>query len=70
MIDRLFTAALAFVVLAGGTAAIGSELFASHPAAGAAAVAQAPVKRLPTVEITVERPAAKLAARESETTLR
>lgn len=50
MIDRLFTAALAFVLLAGGTVAIGSALFES-PAPAAPVVA----KQLPAVEITVNR---------------
>jgi hypothetical protein len=54
MIDRLFTAALTFVLLAAGTAAIGSALFAS-PAQPEPAPLQAQVKRLPTVEIVVER---------------
>lgn len=71
MIDRLFTAALAFVVLAGGTAAVGSALFAPE-AAQSAAVAQTAVKRLPRVEVVVERaaPGATIAQGESETKLR
>jgi hypothetical protein len=47
MIDRLFTAALAFVILAGGTAAVGTALFERH---------ETPVAvTLPTVEVTAQR---------------
>jgi hypothetical protein len=67
MIDRLFTAALTFALLAGGTAAVGSALLGSpaHPEAGRL---QAQVKRLPNVEVVVERQrvarsASELAAR-------
>ncbi len=52
MLDRLFTAALAFTLLAGGTAAVGSAMF-GEPASREAVVAA--TKRLPTVEITVKR---------------
>ena len=48
MIDRLFTAALAFLLLAGGTAAIGSALFTPDQPT------QATVQ-LPTVEVTAQR---------------
>ena len=51
MIDRLFTAALAFCLLAGGTVAIGSAWFES-PAPAAATVVV-----LPTVTIVGERAA-------------
>lgn len=50
MIDRLFTAALTFCLLAGGTAAIGSALFETAPAAPAASVIT-----LPAVEISGAR---------------
>ena len=69
MIDRLFTAALAFTLLAGGTTAIGSALFGRSPGA---ASPQAIVKRLPTVEMEVPRAAAapmvRLAAGETDAT--
>jgi hypothetical protein len=43
MSENLFTAVLTFSLLAGGTAAVGAELLASHrPAARAAAVATLP----------------------------
>jgi hypothetical protein len=47
MIDRFFTAALAFTLLAGGTAAIGSALFERHDEPVAVT--------LPTVEVTAQR---------------
>lgn len=47
MIDRLFTAALAFTLLAGGTAAIGSALFPATTTHN--------VVTLPSVEVTVQR---------------
>ena len=53
MLDRLFTAALAFTLLAGGTAAIGSALYGEH--AAREAVVAAAAKRLPTVEVTGKR---------------
>ena len=61
MTDRIFSAVLTFMLLAGGTTAIGSALFgydrpATHGQAQAAIVA------LPTVEITGRRPAAVVAA--------
>lgn len=55
MIDRLFTAALAFLLLAGGTAAIGSALFNAPKAAPA-------MVQLPTVEVTAQRVAQTEAA--------
>lgn len=48
MIDRLFSLALLFCVLAGGTAAIGSEWFAPQHDA----VADARIATLPRVVIT------------------
>ncbi len=55
MIDRLFTAALTFVLLAGGTAAVGNALFT---APAAPVVAAAPVqKSLPRVVVVVARAA-------------
>lgn len=56
MIDRLFTALLAFALLAGGAAAIGSALFAPRPAL--------PVVHLPTVQVTGTRAASAAVARE------
>jgi hypothetical protein len=52
MLDRLFTAALAFTLLAGGTAAVGSAMFGEQPSREAVL---ATAKRLPTVEVTVKR---------------
>ena len=51
MIDRIFSALLTFCLLAGGTAAIGSALFESKPAAQPTTVIT-----LPTVEISGTRP--------------
>jgi hypothetical protein len=48
MIDRLFTAALAFLLLAGGTAAIGSAMFAPQSS-------QPAMVQLPSVEVTAHR---------------
>ena len=71
MIDRLFTAALAFTLLAGGTAAIGSAFADKSSGAGAA---QATVKRLPTVEMEFRRagvaPVARIAAGQSDVPVR
>jgi len=75
MIDRLFTAALAFCLLAGGTAAIGSAWFDSPaPAARAAqptVVHLPPVEvrivRLPAVEVTASRTASTAVARTERT---
>jgi len=50
MIDRIFSAVLTFCLLAGGTAAIGSALFESKPAAQPTTVIT-----LPTVEISGTR---------------
>ena len=54
MIDRLFSLALLFCVLAGGTAAIGSEWFAPQHDA----VAEARIATLPRVVITGKKQAA------------
>ena len=63
MTDRLFTAALTFILLAGGTCAIGAALFGlDRPAAPRHDIA---VVQLPRVEITARRevaPAAPAAA--------
>ncbi len=50
MIDRIFSAALTFCLLAGGTLAIGSAWFEGH--AGAAPV-QKSVAQLPAVEMHI-----------------
>ena len=67
MIDRLFTALLAFTLLAGGTAAVGSALLDLRPGS---MPAQSVAKRLPSVEMDVRRtanaPIARLAATVSE----
>jgi hypothetical protein len=66
MIDRIFSAALTFCLLAGGTLAIGSALFGLDRPAGASTAAKAPVRvvQLEPVLITAKRlaPAAKLAS--------
>jgi len=54
MIERLFSAALTFTLLAGGTYAIGSELFAGSRQAPS--LKQAAAVELPRVEITGRRP--------------
>lgn len=53
MIDRLFTLALLVCVLAGGTAAVGSEWFSDR-----AAQAQTQVVQLPRVIVTGKKQAA------------
>ncbi|MEO6408637.1 MAG: hypothetical protein ABIO45_07770 [Burkholderiaceae bacterium] len=58
MIDRLFSAALAFTLLAGGTAAIGAAMFEGRPASRPAVH----IVRLPTVEIVGQRVALTAAA--------
>ena len=59
MTDRIFTPLLAFMLLAGGTFAIGSELFRTqHPAGRVAEVATV---QLPRVEVTGHRVAAEVA---------
>lgn len=62
MFDRIFSAALAFCVLAGGTLAVGTAML-EQPGAGQQIV------QLPRVEITGKRnvPAAKLAQAEQLT---
>jgi hypothetical protein len=54
MIERVFSAALTFTLLAGGTCAVGSELFASSRQAPS--LTQAAAIELPRVEITGRRP--------------
>ena len=54
MIERLLSAALTFTLLAGGTYAVGSELFAGSRQA--ASLKQAAAVELPLVEITGRRP--------------
>lgn len=51
MIDRLFSAALAFSLLAGGTAAIGSAMFEGQPTARS----EARIVELPRVEVIGQR---------------
>ena len=51
MSDNLFTAVLTFSLLAGGTAAIGSEMFDTRQPA------KAPVVVMPRVTVTAERAA-------------
>ena len=52
MIDRLFTAVLAFTLLAGGTAAIGSALYGGQASRDAVIAAS---KRMQGVEGAVKR---------------
>ena len=68
MIDRLFTAALAFCILAGGTAAIGSALFGlDSPALRQQQAAAGTVIQLPRVEIVGKRvPATEVARAETD----
>ena len=65
MFERIFTPALVFMLLAGGTCAIGSELFASGPAA--AARTQSAVVELPRVMVIGRRLSAPVAVAETET---
>jgi hypothetical protein len=71
MSDNILSAILTFSLLAGGTAAIGTEMFNTRQAAPAAAVVTLPqvtvtahraapleVVTLPTVTVTAHRPAA------------
>ncbi len=51
MIDRLFSAALAFTLLAGGTAAIGSAMFEGRHATQR----EVQIVKLPRVEIVGQR---------------
>lgn len=64
MIDRIFSAALTFCLLAGGTLAIGSEMLGSNN--HAAPRAQAQVIQLPRVEISGPRQAAKTEVADTE----
>lgn len=66
MIDRIFSAALTFCLLAAGTLAIGSEFIGVNHSA--AATAQIQVVQLPTVEITGRRIQADTAVAQSERT--
>jgi hypothetical protein len=72
MIDRLFSAALAFCLLAGGTAAIGNEMFKARPAARPMQARS--VIQLPRVEVIGQRirteASRDLAAAESDPALR
>ena len=71
MIERFFSAVLTFAVLAGGTYAVGSELFAGTRQTGAmqhagalphtGAVQQAGAIELPRVQVTGRRHAALIA---------
>lgn len=60
MTDRLFTAVLTFMLLGGGTVAVGSALFGFDRPAHAARL-EAAVVELPRVEITGRRPAVAVA---------
>jgi len=62
MIDRLFTAALTFCLLAGGTAAIGSAMMDYDQRAAALRNAR-PVMVLPTVTVIGKRDPAPAVAR-------
>ena len=62
--DHHLFAALTFALLAGGTAAIGTEMLAPRHAAAAAATATAMVT-LPMVTVTGRRPASTALAAES-----
>ena len=60
MTERIFSAVLTFALLAGGTFAVGSELFGGTRTAPAKTL-QATVVELPKVEITGRRAAALVA---------
>jgi hypothetical protein len=62
MIDRIFPAVFAFMVLGGGTFAIGSALF-GFDRPGASAQLQSAVVELPRVEITGRRASVVMASR-------
>jgi hypothetical protein len=64
MIERLFSAVLTFALLAGGTYAVGSELFAGTR--HASVVQQAAAVELPLVQVTGRRHAALLALAHGE----
>ena len=65
MFERIFTPALAFMLLAGGTFAVGLELFAANPPARVAR-AQMAVIQLPTVEVIGRRITAPLTVAETD----
>jgi hypothetical protein len=56
MSDNVLTAVLTFSLLAGGTAAIGSEMFGTR----STAIAAAPVVMMPQVTITAPRAASEV----------
>ena len=60
--DNILSIALTFALLAGGTAAIGSELLGSQRAPQASARLQASVVTLPTVSVIGHREPAVLLA--------
>ncbi len=66
MYDRIFSAALAFCLLAAGTLAIGSEMFARSRAP--APVAHVSVIELPMVQVTGQRLRAVAQAEATEPT--
>ena len=65
MFERIFTPVLAFMLLAGGTFAVGSELFAANPSVRVAREPMA-VIQLPTVEVIGHRLAGRVAVAESD----
>ncbi len=64
MFDRILSPVLVFVLLAGGTFAIGSELFSSR--AAAAANTQVAAVQLPLVEVIGHRPATPVALADTD----
>ena len=64
MIERLFSAVLTFALLAGGTCAVGSELFGGSRQASV--IRQAAAVELPRVQVTGHRHAALLAQAHGE----
>jgi hypothetical protein len=66
MIERLLSAALTFSLLAGGTYAVGFELFAGSRAAPP--LKQAATVELPRVEVTGRRPTGLVALGDCDTT--
>ena len=68
MIDSLFSAALAFTLLIGGTVAIGSAMFEHAPARDAAQVARQEIVVTPTKPATLV--AATKSREAAQTTLR
>ena len=65
MFDRILNPALVFLLLAGGTVAIGSELFSSG--AAMATGTEVAAVQLPRVEVTGHRLATPVALVEAET---